>query len=51
MSKYLIVGGYAVSFHGQPRAMKDLDLFTKADLTNARAAYAALVASALCSQI
>jgi hypothetical protein len=24
--KYLIVGGYAVSFHAQPRATKDIDL-------------------------
>lgn len=23
--KYLVVGGYAVSFHAQPRATKDLD--------------------------
>ena len=42
--KYLIVGGYAVSFHGQPRATKDIDLFIRADPTNAKAAYAALVA-------
>jgi len=42
--KYLIVGGYAVSFHGQPRATKDIDLFIRADAANARAAYAALVA-------
>jgi len=42
--KYLIVGGYAVSLHGQPRATKDLDLFIKADPTNAKAAYAALAA-------
>jgi hypothetical protein len=42
--KYLIVGGYAVSFHSQPRATKDLDLFVRADPTNARAVYAALVA-------
>jgi hypothetical protein len=28
--KYLIVGGYAVSFHAQPRATKDLDLFIRA---------------------
>jgi hypothetical protein len=42
--KYLIVGGYAVSFHGQPRATKDIDLFIRADAENARAAYAALVA-------
>ncbi|SRR6266498_2597268 len=40
--KYLIVGGYAVSFHAQPRATKDIDLFVKADLPNAQAAYAAL---------
>src|SRR6266496_4118541 len=42
--KYLIVGGYAVSFHAQPRATKDLDLFIKADPDNAQAAYAALAA-------
>jgi predicted nucleotidyltransferase len=42
--KYLIVGGYAVSFHSQPRATKDIDLFIKADPTNAKAAYAALIA-------
>ena len=42
--KYLIVGGYAVSLHGQPRATKDIDLFIKADPSNARATYAALLA-------
>ena len=42
--KYLIVGGYAVSFHSQPRATKDLDIFVKADPANARATYAALAA-------
>jgi hypothetical protein len=40
--KYLIVGGYAVSYHSQPRFTKDLDLFIKADRENARATYAAL---------
>jgi len=30
--KYLIVGGYAVIFHAQPRFTKDIDLFIKADL-------------------
>lgn len=40
--KYLIVGGYAVSFHAQPRATKDLDIFIKADSENAQAVYAAL---------
>jgi hypothetical protein len=29
--EYLVVSGYAVSFHAQPRATKDLDLFIKAD--------------------
>jgi hypothetical protein len=41
--KYLIVGGYAVSFYGQPRATKDINLFIKADPANAKAAYTALV--------
>jgi hypothetical protein len=40
--KYLVVGGYAVSFHAQPRVTKDLDIFIKADPSNAKAAYAAL---------
>ena len=40
--KYLVVGGYAVSFHSQPRVTKDLDLFIKADRENAKAALAAL---------
>jgi hypothetical protein len=40
--KYLIVGGFAVIFHAQPRFTKDLDLFVKADLSNAQSLYAAL---------
>jgi hypothetical protein len=40
--KYLVVGGYAVGFHSQPRATKDLDLFIKPDSDNAKAVYAAL---------
>jgi hypothetical protein len=40
--KYLIVGGYAVIFHAQPRFTKDIDLFIKADLANAQAIWAAL---------
>jgi predicted nucleotidyltransferase len=42
--KYLVVGGHAVSFHAQPRATKDMDMFIKADPANARATYAALAA-------
>lgn len=40
--KYLIVGGYAVGFHSQPRATKDIDLWVKPDADNASALYAAL---------
>jgi hypothetical protein len=40
--RYLIVGGYAVIFHAQPRATKDLDILIKADPRNAAAVYAAL---------
>src|SRR6266436_497643 len=40
--KYLVVGGYAVSFHAQPRATKDIDLLIKPDAGNATAVYAAL---------
>ena len=42
--KYLVVGGYAVSFHAQPRATKDLDIFIQASPVNAKATYAALMA-------
>jgi hypothetical protein len=42
--KYLIVGGYALAIHAQPRATKDLDLFVRPDAENAKAAFAALAA-------
>jgi len=40
--RYLVIGGYAVLFHAQPRATKDLDLGVKPDLPNATALHAAL---------
>ncbi len=40
--KYLVVGGYAVAVHAQPRATKDLDLFVRPDPENGKAIYAAL---------
>jgi hypothetical protein len=40
--KYLIVGGYAVSLHAQPRATGNIDFFIKPDPDNAQAVYAAL---------
>jgi len=42
--RYLVVGGYAVSFHAQPRATRDLDLLISATAENGRAVYAALMA-------
>jgi hypothetical protein len=40
--KYLIVGGYAVIFHAQPRFTKHIDLLVKPDSENAKAVFAAL---------
>jgi hypothetical protein len=39
---YVIVGGYALAFHGAPRYTGDLDLFVKADRENAARILAAL---------
>jgi len=33
--KYLIVGGYALAYHGSPRYTGDIDIFVKADKENA----------------
>ncbi len=41
--KYLIVGGYAVAIHAQPRATKDLDIFVQPEPQNGEAVYAALL--------
>jgi predicted nucleotidyltransferase len=40
--KYLIIGGWAVSIHAQPRATKDLDIFVSADPVNVETVYQAL---------
>lgn len=40
--RYLIVGGYAVSYHAEPRATKDMDILIGPDAGNAKAVYAAL---------
>lgn len=42
--EYLIVGGYAVGVHSEPRATKDLDIFIRADEKNSKAVYRALAA-------
>ena len=40
--RYLLIRGYAVSLHAQPRATKDLDLLVSPDAGNVKALYAAL---------
>ena len=40
--KYLLIGGYAVGYHAQPRVTKDLDIFVRTDLANAEALLKAL---------
>ncbi len=34
--RYLVVGGYAVAFHGHPRYTKDIDIWILLDKTNAK---------------
>jgi len=40
--KYLVVGGYAVGFHGYPRSTADLDIWVKPDAENAVSLVAAM---------
>ena len=40
--KYVVIGGYAVFVHAQPRATKDLDVFIESSPANALAVYKAL---------
>ena len=40
--KYLIVGGYAVMHHTEPRYTKDLDIWISTEHTNATSVYASL---------
>ena len=40
--RYVVVGGYAVSLHAQPRSTQDIDVLISADPENAAAVFAAL---------
>ncbi len=40
--RYLVVGGYAVIYHTEPRYTKDLDLWVSVDVDNAARVYQAL---------
>jgi len=42
--RYLVVGGYALAFHGHPRYTKDLDVWIWSDSSNAERVVAALAA-------
>jgi len=41
-AEFVVVGGYAVAFHGHVRATKDLDVFVRATRENAEKVYRAL---------
>ena len=45
--RYLIVGGYAVAFHGHPRYTKDLDFWIEPALANAEKLVKVLIRSLL----
>ena len=40
--KYLVIGGYALIQHAEPRYTKDLDLWVSTDITNATVVFQAL---------
>ncbi|MCL4869913.1 MAG: nucleotidyltransferase [Anaerolineae bacterium] len=40
--QYLVVGGYAVAFHGHPRYTKDIDIWLKVEPENAKKVIQAL---------
>ncbi len=42
--RYLLIGGYAVGVHSEPRATKDLDIYIRADAENSHAVFRALAA-------
>lgn len=41
-ARYLLVGGYAVAFHAQPRFTKDLDIWVQPSMENAEYIFLAL---------
>ena len=43
-ARYLLVGGYAVAFHAEPRFTKDLDVWTEPSAVNAARVHEALQA-------
>ena len=40
--RYLVVGGYAVSLHAQPRSTQDIAILIASGTANAQAIYASL---------
>ena len=46
--EYLIVGGYALAFHGAPRFTGDIDIFVRPDSENAARVLEALATFGFC---
>ncbi|HJZ46189.1 MAG TPA: DUF6036 family nucleotidyltransferase [Roseiflexaceae bacterium] len=42
--RYLLIGGYAVAYHGYPRSTADMDIWIDMEATNAQAVLAAIQA-------
>ena len=42
--EFVVVGGYAVAFHGHPRATKDIDILVRPHRENAKRVYKVLAA-------
>lgn len=40
--EYLVVGGWAVGYHSEPRSTKDIDIFIRCSVKNSEAVYRAL---------
>ena len=40
--RYLLIGGYAVGYHGYPRATNDMDIFISKDIETANQMVSAL---------
>lgn len=43
-AEFVIIGGYAVAYHGYPRATKDIDILIRPEARNAERVYQALAA-------
>lgn len=47
--RYLVIGGYAVAFHGHPRATDDVDVLIASDEKNIRRQRFSLSSAVMCA--